>query len=79
MLFIEAMGCQLFLEIDVGDSVRGFAEVLVDTSMAFPSSTRRVTWLEKESRLIRQDPKPFLTGSDPLVVLYVPCDGTPNK
>ncbi|KAJ7396315.1 hypothetical protein BTVI_146349 [Pitangus sulphuratus] len=43
---VQALGCQLFQECAMGDGVKCFAEVLVDVSTAFPSSTRQVTTLE---------------------------------
>lgn len=47
------------------------------TSIVFPSSTRQVTWLQKEIVLVKQDPafhEPMLARPDPLIVLYIEHD-----
>ena len=43
----------------MGNSVQGLTKVQVDDTPAFPSSTRWVTWSQKEITLVRQD-LPFM-------------------
>ncbi|KAJ7395342.1 hypothetical protein BTVI_155860 [Pitangus sulphuratus] len=67
---VQAMSSQFLQENAVGDSVKGFTTVHVDTSTAFPSSTKGVTFSEKAIKLMK------LTVSDHLVVLHMLHDHT---
>lgn len=73
---IQAVSSQFLLEDAVENEAKGFTEVQTDTSM-FPSSTKQVTGLLKEIRLVKQDlPKPVLAGLVPGCPVL--SDGTPQ-
>lgn len=67
---VEAMGCPFYWESAMEDSSKDFAEVQVDISTAFPSSTRWVTQSLKEIRLIRQK----LSFLNLYCLALIPCD-----
>ncbi|TRZ24876.1 hypothetical protein HGM15179_002225 [Zosterops borbonicus] len=65
------MGCQLFQECAVGDSVKGLAEV--QTDIHSPSCIHQVGHLVIKGDQVGQTPptppKAMLAGSDPLAIL----------
>ena len=74
---VQATSCQLLQENTVGDSVEGFAEILVDYMKNF-FLIHQADHLNIEEDQFGQAGlvirEPMLAGSDPLVVLHILCD-----
>ncbi|RMC03947.1 hypothetical protein DUI87_19284 [Hirundo rustica rustica] len=72
---VQAVGCQLFQECAVGDSVKGLAEVQIH-NIHSPSCIHQVGHLvikgEQAGQTRPTPPKPMLAGSDTLAILQDP-------
>lgn len=65
----------------MGDSIKGFAEVQVENIHSLFLTHQASHLLIKGDQVSQAGPafpKPVLAGTDPLVVLYVLCDCTPD-
>ncbi|KAK4807797.1 hypothetical protein QYF61_023630 [Mycteria americana] len=76
---VQAMSSQFLQENAVGNRVKGFTEVQIDNIHSL-SLIHQAGHLVVEGDQVGQAgpafPEPMLAGLDPLVIFYMPCDGT---
>jgi len=79
---VQAMGCQLLQGNTVGDSVKGFVKLQADYVNSLALIHQAGHSIIRGAQVFQAGPafqEPMLAGSDPLVVLHVPCDATQDE